>query len=246
MPMCDCGVPDRHTTAVKLVEDRREEGRAGVGHARDDTFGRGVHQREHVVGRRKPAPCTAHRRGREHADADCADRFRRRSRARNLTRYDPAPCPPTRVFDADTLAARSAPPRPRTDRGRFGPRGRRRPSSTAAGLARHRCASRSGSRPKAARCHDDWARVAAGSETEEAVDPRLRTLPAAERGVPPALQRLAGPAGQRAQRPRRCRVRLGGHRPPAHARRAGRAGPAPRRPCTSIASTRIRAGCARR
>ena len=104
----------------------------------------------------------------EHADA-AAQIGSVVGHGRNLTRYDPAPCRPTRVSPTTdtpccTKCASAASYRSTTVRTARSSR----PSSPRPGCSQP-CASRCGSHPKAAALHDAWARVVAGTETEEAV-----------------------------------------------------------------------------
>ena len=81
---------------------------------------------------------------------------------------------------------------------------RRRPGSSRprrAAIRHHR------RRPRAA--HEHGRALAPGSDVEAAVDARLRAVPPAQPGAPPHLQRLAGPAGQRPERPRATRPTTG-------------------------------------
>ena len=203
MPMCDCGVPDRHTTAANSSKiGARNVAPASATHATTPSAvesisastSSGDDRRRHVpLHRRRPRT-----RGRR-----CPDRFRRRSRPESNPVRSGA-VPPTRVFPTTdtpccTKSASAASYQSTTVRDRA----LIATQLAAAGLlATVRESVRITTEGRA--LHDAWARVVAGTETEEAGDPRLRTVPAAERGVPPAVSRLAGPAGQRAQRPRRC------------------------------------------
>ena len=66
MPMCESGVPDRHTTAASSSKIGARKVAPGVGDARHHALRARVHQLEHVVGRRQAPPRTADRLGREH------------------------------------------------------------------------------------------------------------------------------------------------------------------------------------
>ena len=70
IPMCESGVPDRHTTAVSSSKiGARKVAPASATHATTPSAEVSMSV-EHVVGGSQPAPDAAHRRGLEHADAD--------------------------------------------------------------------------------------------------------------------------------------------------------------------------------
>ena len=88
MPMCDCGVPERHTTAVSSSKiGARNVAPASATHATTPSARR-VHQLEHVVGRRQPPPRAAHRRRLEHPGPGPDIPHRRWNVAAAVRRYD--------------------------------------------------------------------------------------------------------------------------------------------------------------
>ena len=95
MPMCDSGVPERHTTAVSSSKiGARNVAPASATHATTPSAVVSISV-EHVVGRGQPAPRAAHGWRLEHARSDREINRVVGHEPQNLTRYHRPPCRPT-------------------------------------------------------------------------------------------------------------------------------------------------------
>ena len=203
--MCDCGVPDRHTTAVSSSKiGARNVAPASATHA-TIAFGGRVHQLEHVVGRAQHAPRAAHRRRVEHLRTAREVDHRRHCNHGDAAAYDARSCRTTTSTTTAGCCSTRCACAGVVDGGDEVVDGarRRRPASPSARPKGLRLT------PEGRELHTAWARVEPGGELEAAVERVVPALPRAQPRADPRVQRLAGPARRRAERPRATRPTTG-------------------------------------